>query len=85
MIYVKDNQGRMRPMFNPAEKAYNYAKALKTGEYYHIGKNKIIKLTEKQKAYIQGYLDARKDISKAYKHNQKKMSLLEKIGEWWNS
>ena len=85
MIYVKDSQGRMIPKFNPAEKAYNYARALKTGEYYHVRKNRTIKLTEKQKAYMQGYLDARKDQAEAYKHNQKKMSLLEKIGEWWNS
>lgn len=85
MIYVKDDKGRMIPKFNPAEKAYNYAKALKTGKYFHLGKNKEITLSPLQRAYMQGYLDSRKDQAKAYKANQKKMSLLDKIGEWWDS
>ena len=53
---------------NPAEKGKRYARQLKKGYVSETGE----KLTDKQKAWRSGYLSARSDSAKAYKHNLKK-------------
>ena len=53
---------------NPAEKAKRYARQLKTGRVAETGK----KLSDGDRRYRGGYLDARKDNAKAFKHNKKK-------------
>ena len=84
MRFVKDKNGQYtKVLFNPAEKAKMYAAGLKSGEYFHYGKKMKIKLSDKQKAYMQGYLDSRKDISRAWKAKQKaQTSVLDKLTEF---
>ena len=71
---IRTKKGNVVTLLNPAEKADKYAKELRTGKKFTndgISKKdkngKVIKLGKKERAYRGGYLDARKDNSKAYK------------------
>ncbi len=52
----------------PAEKARRFADQLKKGKIDETGK----KLTKSDRSYRHGYLNARNDNSKAFKHNESK-------------
>lgn len=66
-------------LLNPSERSVKFAKELKenrkrTNEMkFKLDENKkSIKLDEKERAFRAGYLEARKDSSKAYKANKNK-------------
>ena len=67
-VKVKTKSGREITLLNPSEKAGKYAAELKANFSGSTGET----LTKNQRAYRSGYLDARKDSAKAWKHNQKK-------------
>lgn len=75
---VKTRKGGTITLLNPSEKAGKFAAELRTGiRYKNDGSYKPDKfgdvgLSDKGRAYRAGYLDARKDGAKAYKHNLKK-------------
>ncbi len=71
--------GSETTLLNPSGKATKYVMELKTGErrtnngMVKIGEDgESLKLTEKQRAYRSGYLDAQKDSAKAYKAKKNK-------------
>lgn len=74
---VKTKRGKFITLLNPSEKAEKYASELRTGmRYTNDGaykpdKNGEIGLSKEGRAYRSGYLDARKDNARAYKHNKK--------------
>lgn len=57
-----------KTLYNPAEKAGKYAFELRYKEDIMTGEI----LTKSQASYRMGYLNARKDNAKAYKHNKRK-------------
>ena len=65
MSYITRNR---KVLLNPAEKGRRYATQLKVGVVVETGE----KLTKRQKAWRAGYLSARSDNAKAFKHNQRK-------------
>ena len=75
---VTTKKGKTLRFLNPAEKARKFANELSTGirktndGRYKADKNGDVGLTKEGRAYRAGYLDARKDGAKAWKHNQKK-------------
>ena len=75
---IKTKKGKTITVLNPAQKGRKFASELNTGMHYtndgsyKPDRNGEIGLTDTQKAYRSGYLDARKDNAKAYKHNLKK-------------
>lgn len=75
---VKTKKGRTITLLNPSQKANKFAAELRTGMHYtndgsyKPDKDGEIGLTKAQRAYRSGYLDARSDGAKAWKHNQKK-------------
>ena len=78
-IIVTTKSGKMVRLLTPAEKGGKYAFELKKGvRVTNMGEPKYNedgspqKLTKAQRAYRVGYLDARGDNAKAYKHNKKK-------------
>ena len=68
MVKVINRNGQPVTLYNPAEKGEIYAFELKQSYSTKTGDG----LTRAQRAYRSGYLDARKDNGKAYKHNEKK-------------
>ena len=68
MVKVINRNGKPVILRNPAEKGQIYAFELKNSYSTKSGEG----LTRAQRAYRSGYLDARKDNAKAYKHNEKK-------------
>lgn len=70
---VRTNNGKTITLLNPSEKAGKYAAELKTGiRYtneggYKADANGDVGLSDTQRAYRSGYLDARKDDAKAFK------------------
>ena len=77
-VKVTRKNGRQVTLLNPAEKATKFANELATGIRktnngdYKADKHGDVGLSKEQRAYRSGYLDARRDNAKAYKHNQKK-------------
>ena len=75
---IKDKKGRTITLLNPAQKGKKYSQELKEGYAisnsgkYRIDEDGPIPLTDTQKAFRSGYLSARKDSAKVYKHNLKK-------------
>ena len=75
---TKNRKGFEVTLLNPSEKAAKYAGELRTGirktndGKYKPDKNGDVGLSKEGRAYRAGYLDARKDSAKAYKHNLKK-------------
>ena len=68
MTRVKNRNGETVVLLNPAEKGQLYARELKD----NYAPKTADGLSRSQRAYRSGYLDARKDNAKAYKHNKKK-------------
>lgn len=77
-VTVQNKKGDFVKLLNPSEKARKFADELATGMRYtndnrlKADKNGDVGLSKTQRAYRSGYLDARKDNAKAYKHNKKK-------------
>ena len=75
---VTTKNGKTFTLLNPAEKARKFANELSTGIRktnagdYKPDKNGDVGLSAQGRAYRAGYLDARKDSAKAWKHKQKK-------------
>ncbi len=76
---ITTKKGKTITLLNPAQKGIKYSVELRDKiKLSNNGDVKIdehggaIVLTDSQAAYRAGYLDARKDSAKAYKHNQKK-------------
>ena len=75
---VKTKKGRTVTLLNPAEKSRKFAAELSTGIHYTNNgdykpdKNGDVGLTDSQRAYRAGYLDARADSAKVFNYNKKK-------------
>ena len=67
-VTVINRKGQTITLLNPSEKGQLYARELKDNYNPRTGDG----LTKGQRAYRSGYLDARKDNAKAYKHNKAK-------------
>ncbi len=82
MKVFKRKDGKEVTLLSPKEKGNKYAKELKEGyATTNAGEVKmskdgstIINLSDSQRAYRAGYLDARKDIGKAREHVLKKQN-----------
>lgn len=73
-----DEAGKSKKLLTPHGKGKKYARELSTGiRETNMGsvkkneKGQVMTLTEKQRAYRSGYLDAQKDSAKAYKAKNK--------------
>ena len=77
-VTIRTKKGDYITLLNPSEKAGKFASELRTGirktndGRYKADKNGDVGLSSDQRAYRSGYLDARKDNAKAYKHNKSK-------------
>lgn len=78
-VVVKTKTGKTHTLLNPAEKGKKFAAELRTGAAltndgeFKKNKNGSYKgLTKVQQAYRGGYLDARKDSARAFKHKKKR-------------
>ena len=60
--------GTVKVLLNPAEKGQLYAKEIKDNYNPRTGNG----LTKSEFRYRAGYLDARRDSARAWKHNQEK-------------
>jgi len=76
---IKKNNGNKITLLNPSEKGAKFAKELKQGVKrtnaggFKLDENKkSIKLTDVERAYRGGYLDAQKDSAKCYNAKKKK-------------
>ena len=67
-VTVPTKNGGKKTLYNPSEKAQKYALELKAREDMMTGEI----LNSKQASYRMGYLNARRDNARAYKHNKKK-------------
>ena len=67
-VIVPTKSGGSKKLYNPSERAEKYALELSVKEDMLTGEL----LTKSQAAYRMGYLNARRDNAKAYKHNRKK-------------
>lgn len=67
-VKVTNRNGQTVTLLNPAEKGELYAREFKDNYNPRTGDA----LTKGQRAYRSGYLDARKDNAKAWKHNKAK-------------
>lgn len=65
---VTNKKGERVVLLNPAERAELYARSLRDNYNPRTGDA----LTAKGRAYRSGYLAARRDNARAWKHNQKK-------------
>lgn len=76
-VQVKNNNGKVITLLNPSEKSRKFASELKGNIRYtndgklKSGKNGELGLSDTQRAYRSGYLQARKDSAKAYKSKRK--------------
>lgn len=68
VVKVERANGRKITLLNPAQRGRKYAKELKHKSDVYTGE----KLRNTQLSFRSGYLKARADNAKAYKHNQKK-------------
>ncbi len=78
-VKVKGKNGKEVVLLNPSEKGGKFAKELKqgvkrtnAGGFKLTKEGKGIKLTDTEKAYRSGYLDARKDSANAYKASKRR-------------
>lgn len=67
-VKVIKKDGSTVTLLNPAEKGQLYARELKDNYNPRTGNE----LSKTQRSYRSGYLDARKDSAKAWKHNKEK-------------
>ena len=79
MVIVTNKKGKKVTLLNPSEKGRKYADELRNGAkqtntgMIKWGKDgKPTRLTDTQKSYRAGYLDAQKDSAKAYKARNKR-------------
>ena len=79
MVEVTDRKGRKVRLLNPAQKADKFLLELNGNEHLtNYGKTKLTKsgkvkrLSDTQRSFRSGYLAARKDSARAYKHNKNK-------------
>ena len=81
-VMVRNRRGKKVTLLNPAEKGQKYACEL--GNNVRLTNDGSIKfrkngkpkhLSDTAKSYRAGYLQARKDNAKAYKHNKKKKAV----------
>jgi len=63
---IKTENGKKIVLLNPSEKGTRYARQLKHGCVAETGE----KLSDTQKAWRTGYLEAQKDSAKAYCHKK---------------
>ena len=78
-VTVTNKKGKKVTLLNPSEKGAKFAKELKqnrkrtnTGAFKLDDNKQSIKLTDVERAYRGGYLDAQKDSANAYKARKKK-------------
>ena len=78
-VTVTNRNGKQVTLLNPSEKGAKFAKELKqnrkrtnTGAFKLNSNKQSIKLTDVERAYRGGYLDAQKDSANAYKARQEK-------------
>lgn len=64
---ITTKRGKKVVLLNPSEKGKSYARQLKRGT-----KRDGTKLTRSQASFRMGYLQAREDSAKAFRHNKKK-------------
>ena len=76
---VKTKKGKKITLLNPSEKGRKFADELRNGAkqtndgFIKFGNDgKAIRLTDTEKSYRSGYLDAQKDSAKAYKARKAK-------------
>lgn len=79
MKIFERKDGKKITLLNPSEKGAKFAKELKQGfkrtnaGSFKLDKNqKAIRLSDKERAYRSGYLDARKDGANCYKAKKHK-------------
>ncbi len=65
---VDKKTGEVKTLLNPAEKGQLYARELRDNYNAKTGDA----LSSRKRSYNAGYLDARRDSARAWKHNQKK-------------
>ena len=76
-VKVKNNKGRIVTLLNPSEKASKYAYELKNNirttndGRFKPDKNGDLGLSDTQRSYRSGYLQARKDSANAFKSRKK--------------
>ena len=78
-VKVRARSGKEVVLLNPSEKGSKFAKELKSGYKrtnagsYKLDSNRQgIKLTDTERAYRGGYLDAQKDSANAYNARKRK-------------
>lgn len=78
-VTVTNKKGKKVTLLNPSEKGAKFAKELKqnrkrtnTGSFKLDDNKQSIKLTDVERAYRGGYLDAQKDSANAYKARRKR-------------
>jgi len=73
---VKSKRGRDVTLLNPSQKGAKFAQELRADVKLTNDRSKVKSggrnLTEVERSYRAGYLDARKDSAKVHKHNKKK-------------
>ena len=78
-VFFKNKKGKEVILLNPSEKARKFAdelgngvKQTNKGSLKYDKNGNYARLSDTEKAYRSGYLDARKDSAKAYKATKKK-------------
>ena len=75
-VIVRTRKGKQHALLNPAEKGKKFAAELTTNtSLTNFGEVKKYGLTNEQRAFRSGYLEARKDSAKAY-NSRKRRKLL---------
>lgn len=75
---ITTKKGKKITLLNPSQKGKKFSKELKEGYAmsnsgkYRTDEDGPLPLSNTQKAYRAGYLDARSDNAKCFKHNKKK-------------
>ena len=76
---ITTKKGKTITLLNPSEKGKKFAAELRNNTRYTNDKKKkadkdgvLLSLSDTQRAYRSGYLDARKDSANCYKHSLKK-------------
>lgn len=79
LVEVKDRKGNTVRLLNPAQRADKFFQELNANKHLtNYGHDKLtksgkpIRLSDTQRAFRGGYLAARKDSARAYKHNKNK-------------
>ena len=80
-VVVTNRRGKQVTLLNPSEKGHKYAREIKDNmKFTNDGQVKcddtgyVPPLTDEERSYRAGYLDAQKDSAKCYKARQKKFA-----------